>query len=50
MIAEKNAPRLLGTAFLFVFFASLISGVLLARENDLKYQRLSVRMGLTTVT
>ena len=29
MIAERNAPRLLGAAFLFVFFASLISGVLL---------------------
>jgi hypothetical protein len=29
MISEKNAPRLLGAAFLFVFFASLISGVLL---------------------
>ena len=29
MIAEKNTPRLLGAAFLFVFFASLISGVLL---------------------
>jgi hypothetical protein len=28
MISEKNAPRLLGAAFLFVFFASLISGVL----------------------
>ena len=29
MISERNAPRLLGAAFLFVFFASLISGVLL---------------------
>ena len=29
MISEKNAPRLLGAAFLFVFFASLISNVLL---------------------
>jgi hypothetical protein len=29
MISEKNAPRLLGAAFLFVFFASLFSGVLL---------------------
>ena len=29
MISEKNAPRLLGAAFLFVFVASLISGVLL---------------------
>ena len=29
MISEKNAPRLLGAAFLFVAFASLISGLLL---------------------
>jgi hypothetical protein len=29
MISEKNAPRLLGAAFLFVFLASLISGLLL---------------------
>ena len=29
MIAERNAPRLLGAAFLFVFFASLFSNVLL---------------------
>ena len=29
MISEKHAPRLLGAAFLFVFFASLISNVLL---------------------
>jgi hypothetical protein len=29
MISEKNAPRLLGAAFLFVIFASLISGLLL---------------------
>jgi hypothetical protein len=29
MISERNAPRLLGAAFLFVFFVSLISNVLL---------------------
>ena len=29
MNAEKNVPRLLGAAFLFVAFASLISGLLL---------------------
>ena len=29
MISEKNAPRLVGAAFLFVAFASLISGILL---------------------
>ena len=29
MISERNAPRLLGAAFLFVFFASLFSNVLL---------------------
>jgi hypothetical protein len=29
MISEKNAPRLLGAAFLFVIFASLTSGLLL---------------------
>jgi hypothetical protein len=29
MISEKNAPRLLGAAFLFVAFVSLISGLLL---------------------
>ena len=29
MISEKHAPRLLGAAFLFVFFASLFSNVLL---------------------
>jgi hypothetical protein len=29
MISEKSAPKLLGAAFLFVFFASLFSGVLL---------------------
>jgi hypothetical protein len=29
MNAENNAPRLLGAAFLFVFFTSLISGILL---------------------
>lgn len=30
MISEKNAPRLLGAAFLFVIFASLTSGLLLS--------------------
>ena len=29
MISERNAPRLLGAVFLFVFFASLFSNVLL---------------------
>ena len=29
MISDKIAPRLVGAAFLFVFFASLISGLLL---------------------
>ena len=29
MISEKNAPRLLGAAFLFVIFVSLTSGLLL---------------------
>jgi hypothetical protein len=29
MVLEKNAPRLLGAAFLFVAFASLISGIII---------------------
>lgn len=30
MISEKNAPRLLGAAFLFVVVVSLASGLLLS--------------------
>ena len=45
MILERNAPRLLGAAFLFVFFTSLISGVLLKNvigSGDMSRDLLSV--------
>jgi hypothetical protein len=52
MISEKNAPRLLGAAFLLVFFASLISGVLLTSvvgSGDVSRDLASVSGQLTRV-
>jgi hypothetical protein len=52
MISEKNTPRLLGAAFLFVFFASLISGVLLTSvvgSGDVSRDLVSVSGQLTRV-
>jgi hypothetical protein len=62
MISEKNAPRLLGVAFLFVFFASLVStqmissvvgsgsmsDMLVSVSGDSALMRLSVLVGLLT--
>ena len=52
MIVERNAPRLLGAAFLFVFFASLISGVLLTSvvgSGSVSHDLVSVADQLTRV-
>mgnify|MGYP003376994846 CR=1 FL=1 len=52
MISERNAPRLLGAAFLFVFFASLISGVLLTSvvgSGNVSHDLVSVSNQLTRV-
>ena len=52
MISERNAPRLLGAAFLFVFFASLVSGVLLTSvvgSGNVSHDLVSVSNQLTRV-
>jgi hypothetical protein len=52
MISEKNAPRLLGAAFLFVFFASLISNVLLTSvvgSGNVSHDLVNVSNQLTRV-
>ena len=62
MNTDKNTPRLLGAAFLFVFAASIISGILLTSvvgsgsisdilvsvSNDLTLMRFSILVGLVT--
>ena len=52
MISERNAPRLLGAAFLFVFFASLFTNVLLASvigSGNVSHDLASVANQLTQV-
>ena len=52
MISERNAPKLLGAAFLFVFFASLISSVLLTSvvgSGNVSHDLMSVANQLTLV-
>ena len=50
MFAERNAPRWLGAAFLFVFFASLFSNVLLtsvAGSGNVSHDLLNLANQLT---
>ncbi len=52
MISERNAPRLLGAAFLFVFFASLFSNVLLTSvggSGNVSHDLASIANQLTRV-
>ena len=52
MISEKNAPKLLGAAFLFVFFASLFSGVLLKSvvgSGNMSHDLVNISSQLTRV-